>query len=78
MKIMTNGLDALAYIYNMFRTGETKYELFAGFDKNSLRPIAEIDTIEEAEQEVEQAEFDFGFTVFELRDTTTGEVVRRF
>lgn len=78
MKIMTNGLDALAYIYNMFRTGETKYELFAGFDKTNLRPIAEVDTVEEAEQEIVQAKSDFGFTVFELRDTTTNEVVRRF
>lgn len=75
---ITNGLDAMAHIYNMFRTGETPYELFAGFYEDDLRPIAEIDTIEEAEQEVEQAEFDFGFTVFELRDTTTGEVVMRF
>ncbi len=78
MKIMTNGLDALAHLYNMFRTGETLYELFAGFDATDLRPIAEIDTIEEAEQEVEQAKLDFGFTVFELRDTTTGEVVIEF
>jgi hypothetical protein len=62
----------------MFRTGETLYELFAGFDTTDLRPIAEIDTIEEAEQEVEQAEFDFGFTVFELRNTATGEVVIKF
>jgi hypothetical protein len=62
----------------MFRTGETKYELFAGFDKTDLRPIAEVDTVEDAELEVEQSRADFGFTVFELRDTTTKEVAKKF
>ena len=73
---ITNGLDAMAHIYNMFRTGETPYELFAGFNKSNLRPIAELDTIEEAEVEVKASNEDFGFTVFELRDTKTGEVVK--
>jgi hypothetical protein len=73
---ITNGLDAMAYIYNMFRTGETPYELFAGFSSKDLRPVAELDTVEQAEEVAEITKEDFGFTVFELRDTKTSEVVK--
>lgn len=73
---ITNGLDAMAYIYNMFRTGETPYELFASFDGANFTPVAELDNIEDAEHEAEITKEDFGFTVFELRDTRTGEVVK--
>ena len=73
---ITNGLDAMAYLYNMFRTGKTPYELFAGFGKNDFRPVAELDAIEQVEEIAEITKEDFGFTVFELRDTKTGEAVK--